>query len=185
MLPFFGSLCRWISPPSSLAISRLMDSPRPVPPYLRAVEPSACWNASKMMRCLSFGMPMPVSVTEKASTCRERLSTSWSNRFSRSASATFILTLPSSVNLKALDRRFFSTCCRRCGSVRMCRGVPGATSTEKASPFWSATGRKARSMNWLSSARTMSRGSTCIFPASTLERSRISLMRLSRSPPDA
>ena len=46
---------RWISPPSSRAISRLMDRPRPVPPYLRLVVPSACWNASKMMLLLVLG----------------------------------------------------------------------------------------------------------------------------------
>ena len=34
-----------------------------MPPYLRDVEPSACWNASKMICCLSGEMPMPVSVT--------------------------------------------------------------------------------------------------------------------------
>ncbi len=45
---------------------RLIERPRPVPPYLRLVVPSACWKASKMMRCLSEGMPMPVSETEKA-----------------------------------------------------------------------------------------------------------------------
>ena len=28
----------------------------------------ACWNASKMIRCLSAGMPMPVSVTRNATT---------------------------------------------------------------------------------------------------------------------
>ena len=50
-----------ISPPSSRAISRLIDRPRPVPPYLRLVVPSACWKASKMICCLSGGMPMPVS----------------------------------------------------------------------------------------------------------------------------
>ena len=49
-------------------ISRLIDRPRPVPPYLRLVVPSACWKASKMMRCLSSGMPMPVSSTTKAMT---------------------------------------------------------------------------------------------------------------------
>ena len=35
--------------------SRLMARPRPVPPYLRLVLPSACWNASKMICCLSGG----------------------------------------------------------------------------------------------------------------------------------
>ena len=48
-----GALCKRISPPSSRASSRLIERPRPVPPYLRLVVPSACWNASKMMRCFS------------------------------------------------------------------------------------------------------------------------------------
>ena len=34
----------WSSPPSNLAISRLIESPKPVPPYLRLVVPSA-WVA--------------------------------------------------------------------------------------------------------------------------------------------
>ena len=38
-----------ISPPSRRASSRLMDRPSPVPPYSRLVDPSACWNASKMI----------------------------------------------------------------------------------------------------------------------------------------
>ena len=60
--------CTRISPPSRRAISRLIERPRPVPPYLRAVVPSACWNASKISRSLSSGMPMPVSITENAIT---------------------------------------------------------------------------------------------------------------------
>ena len=39
-----------------------------MPPYLRLVDVSACWNGSKMIWCLSGGMPMPVSRTEKKST---------------------------------------------------------------------------------------------------------------------
>jgi hypothetical protein len=61
VLPRPGVLCTVSSPPSRRVISRLIESPRPVPPYLRLVVPSACWNASKMMRCFSSGMPMPVS----------------------------------------------------------------------------------------------------------------------------
>ena len=60
------------SPPSRPAISREIARPRPVPPYLRLVEPSACWNASKISRCLSCGMPMPVSVTANAMTSLPR-----------------------------------------------------------------------------------------------------------------
>ena len=56
---------------------------------------------------------------------------------------------------------------------------------KRASPFWSATGRKLRSTNSSISAIWTVRGSICILPASTLERSRISLMRARRSPPEA
>ena len=68
VLPLPAMLLRRISPPSRCASSRLMASPRPVPPYLRAVPASACWNASKMIRCFSGGMPMPVSLTENSTT---------------------------------------------------------------------------------------------------------------------
>ncbi len=41
--------------------------PRPVPPYLRVVDASACVKALKMVANLSSGMPIPVSLTEKRS----------------------------------------------------------------------------------------------------------------------
>ena len=59
--PGFDRTCS--SPPSSRAISRLIERPRPVPPYLRLVVPSACRNGSKISFCFSSGMPMPVSLT--------------------------------------------------------------------------------------------------------------------------
>ena len=62
VLPCAGVLTSLISPPSSVASSRLIASPRPVPPYLRLVPASACWNASKISRCFSGAMPMPVSL---------------------------------------------------------------------------------------------------------------------------
>src|SRR5258708_643937 len=65
---FRAALRNWISPPSRLANSRLIASLRPVPPYLRLVPASACWKASKMIRCLSDGIPIPVSVTSKVTT---------------------------------------------------------------------------------------------------------------------
>ena len=54
-------------PPSMRASSLEIDSPSPVPPYLRLVVPSACWNASKIISSLPAGMPMPVSRTANAS----------------------------------------------------------------------------------------------------------------------
>ncbi len=70
VLPSPGVLTRWISPPSRRAISREIDRPSPVPPYVRSTDPSACWNASKMTRCLSGSIPTPVSRTENATTRR-------------------------------------------------------------------------------------------------------------------
>ena len=39
-----------------------------MPPYLRLVLASACWKASKMIRCFSGGIPMPVSETSNDTT---------------------------------------------------------------------------------------------------------------------
>ena len=67
-----GDATKRISP-SNRAISRLIASPNPVPPKLRLVLPSACWNTSKMICCLSGGIPMAVSVTKNSSTEAARL----------------------------------------------------------------------------------------------------------------
>src|SRR5690606_21146804 len=48
VLPSPSVLRTVISPSNSAAICRQIESPRPVPPYLRLVVPSACWNASKI-----------------------------------------------------------------------------------------------------------------------------------------
>ena len=119
VLPLPGVLSTRISPPSSRAISRLIERPRPVPPNLRLVVPSACWNASKISCCLSFGMPMPVSLhleRDHAALARDR---ACGSRTAASASARWIdsVTPPCSVNLNAFDSRFLSTCCSRWPSV--------------------------------------------------------------------
>ena len=100
------------------AISRLIDSPRPVPPNLRLVVPSACWNASKISCCLSFAMPMPVSVTANAITVSALVERSrFANRLPFSAARIVSVTPPCSVNLNAFESRFLSTCCSRWPSV--------------------------------------------------------------------
>ena len=75
VLPWPGTLTSRISPPSSVASSRLIARPRPVPPYLRLVPASACWNASKISRCFSGAMPMPVSDTSIATALGAKRST--------------------------------------------------------------------------------------------------------------
>ena len=107
VLPRPGVLSSVISPPSNLASSRLMARPRPVPPYLREVLPSACWNASKITRCLSSGMPMPVSLTRNATTPGARPSAGWSLLQPCVTGVASSMTVPFSVNLKAFDSRFF------------------------------------------------------------------------------
>ena len=54
--------------PPIISTSRLqIVSPRPVPPYLRVVEPSACVNGWNIRAACSGVMPMPVSRTENSS----------------------------------------------------------------------------------------------------------------------
>ena len=118
MLPRPGVDDSRISPPSSRDNSRLIASPSPVPPYLRLVQPSACWNASKMICCLSDGMPMPVSDTAKQITSAARFSSSLSGvhplraRLHASASPA-----PWCVNLNAFESRFLMICWSRLASV--------------------------------------------------------------------
>ena len=73
-----------------------MDSPNPVPPYLRVVLVSACWNSSKMRPIASSVMPMPVSVTATA-------------RRPASVRADTVI-VPLCVNLAALPSRLMTIC---------------------------------------------------------------------------
>jgi hypothetical protein len=86
------------SPPGSRrpagARSRGDGEAQAVPPYFRLVVPSACWNASKISRCLSFGMPMPVSLTAKAITSLRLVQRRVAEAAARSASRIVSLTSP-------------------------------------------------------------------------------------------
>ena len=94
VLPTPGVLSTRISPPNNRAISRLIERPSPVPPYLRLVAPSACWNDSKISRCLSFAMPIPVSLTANAITAVALSSDGLANRRPRSAARIVRFTCP-------------------------------------------------------------------------------------------
>ena len=118
VLPVPGVLSTRISPPSRRAISRLIERPSPVPPNLRLVVPSACWNASKISCCLSFAMPMPVSLhRERDHRLRLVERCGWRSGFPFSAFRIVSVTPPFSVNLNAFESRFLSTCCSRWPSV--------------------------------------------------------------------
>ena len=101
-----------------------------------------------------------------------------------SASSILSMTLPSSVNLNAFERRFLITCCRRCSSVSIVGGTfAPCTSISKFSSWSSATGRNDRSTKSRTSESFTSVTLTSMRPASTLDRSRMSLIRSSRSEP--
>ena len=90
-----SSLCRWMSPPIICAKRRLITSPRPVPPYLREVEGSACENDWNRRRCWSGASPMPVSATANSIHGSPWMRTAW----------TWSATVPSCVNFAALLSR--------------------------------------------------------------------------------
>ena len=149
-LPRPGSLSTSSRPPIAPTIRDAIASPRPVPPYSRVVEPSACANASKISRCFSGGMPMPVSLTEKASVDASlrparRLATSTS-------------TSPAAVNLIALPTRLTITCRSRAASPTTSGGTSGATRETSSSPFWCARTPRVRSVSPMSSRRSNGSG---------------------------
>ena len=124
-----------------------------------------------MLCCCSLAMPIPVSVTAKLTVPS---SPGWIDRVTR----------PLSVNLIALDSRFFKTCSSRCGSVSMVRATAGATSTANARCLSSARGwNTCRRLPTSRSTATVS-GRISTWPASILDRSRMSLIRFSRSLPE-
>ena len=158
-----------MSPPSRRARSREIESPSPVPPYLRWVLPSAWRKASKIRSCWLSAMPMPVSCTAKA--------TPPASRETRNE------TSPLSVNLSALESRFFRIWPRRCPSVFRCEGTSSPMPNESASPFCFACGSSVLTSPSTAAASGMFSRCTSTLPASIFERSRMSLMSVSRSLP--
>ena len=88
---------------------------------------------------------MPVSLTLKAMTCSAPSSDSASDDQPETAGAIEIETLPTCVNLNALESRFLMICCSRLMSVTMVRGSAGSSATLKSTFLVSATCRKVRS----------------------------------------
>jgi hypothetical protein len=87
------------------------------------------------------------------------------------------------VNFRAFDSRFFRICCTRCSSVVRASGAPWSTVTAKFSACWSAIGRNTCSRSSHSDCTFTGAMAMSIFPASTFDRSRMSLIRLRRSLP--
>ncbi|MNI89324.1 hypothetical protein D3C73_1467140 [compost metagenome] len=99
------------------------------------------------------------------------------------AVATLRLTLPFSVNFTALDNRFLITCSRRWRSVKTIAGEPGCTSIRNSRCLSAANGSNMPRKPSTRRATLVVSGRTSNLPASTLEMSRMSLIRLSKSLP--
>ena len=168
--PTPGSLATPISPPMSCTRRRQMDRPRPVPPNRRVVEASACVNASNNTSSLSAAMPMPVSRTSKRTVASASPS---STRLTDTA------TSPLSVNLMALPTRLVRTCRSRPGSPRSADGTSASTSAVSSSPLPCACSAGRSQVSSTVRRRSKSRVSSSSFPASILEKSRMSLMIVS------
>mmetsp|Transcript_33135 Transcript_33135/g.84644 ORF Transcript_33135/g.84644 Transcript_33135/m.84644 type:complete len:233 (-) Transcript_33135:568-1266(-) len=91
-------LCTSTEPPWILHTSATMESPRPMPSYLRLSEESCCWNGSKMCESFAFITPMPVSSIAMVTVS------------ALSSDVAKIFTWPSLVNLKAFCRRWYTIC---------------------------------------------------------------------------
>ena len=160
-----------------------MDRPRPVPPYLRLVLPSACRKASKMVPGFSSGMPMPMSCTAMQMASLAAAMPSGSSSSGPGLEMERV-TAPLSVNLKAFESRLRRICCSRCMSVNRLPGRFGPCSTLKATPLSAAMPLKTRCRSEIMEEMGISPRCSSTLPASTLERSRISLISLRRSAPE-
>ena len=99
VLPCPGVLVTPTSPPIRCTSWRLIAKPKPVPPYFRVVELSACSNDWNRRCCCSTFKPMPVSRTSK-----HKCALSPRASVARVVLCTINCTLPFSVNLMALLR---------------------------------------------------------------------------------
>ena len=115
--PAWLSTHRW----PSIISAKLCEivRPRPVPPYRRVEEESACEKASKIDFCLSAGIPIPLSKTEKRNSAVSGLA---------SRRLTTIPISPLFVNLIALSSKFSRTCFSLKGSPIRSSGTLSAIS---------------------------------------------------------
>ncbi len=169
VLPSPFSLSAKISPFISSAKFLLIVRPRPVPPNWRVTEVSAWANGSKMLSSWVFEIPIPESRT-------------WICNRLGSESRRLIVTRtpPSEVNLIALPTKFVRICRILCGSLMIVSGIGVAELKSNwidfSAAFPESTWKTSRIiwMGW------QGMFSISTLPASTFERSRMSLIRSRR-----
>ena len=168
-------------PSMSSARRRLIASPRPVPPYRRAIDASAWLNDLNSRPSRSGGMPMPVSLTAISTSQRERSVPSPSTTGWPESSTS---TSPRSVNFTALVSRLSTTCRMRPRSPRRAGGRLGDVTRRRPIPFARAVGARTASAAATVSSTENGSDSSSNRPASIFEKSRMSLMIVSSASPD-
>mmetsp|Transcript_95792 Transcript_95792/g.139923 ORF Transcript_95792/g.139923 Transcript_95792/m.139923 type:complete len:214 (+) Transcript_95792:2562-3203(+) len=150
-------------------------SPSPVPPYVRVVDESTCEKRLNSFFCPSSEMPIPESYTLNRNVTCDAVNSSVS---------TTTYTCPLFVNLIPFDRRFSRICLSRSGSPSTAVDTVGSRYEHISSPFpraLEATESTASSMTCRTSNCTEESSN---LPASTLVRSKMSLMRISSDSDD-
>ena len=161
-------------PPISSTSCFEIDRPRPVPPYLRVVEPSPWVKGEKSAWSRSGGMPMPVSRTSKRSVA---LSPSAAGEGDPDGD------LAPLGELDGVADEVESICRSRPGSPRREGGTSASTRQTSSRPFSCALGASSSTTSSTVVGRSKSRISSSSLPASIFEKSRMSLMSDSRASP--
>ena len=112
-------------PPIKLTRPRQIASPSPLPSTEWTVVLSTRLNSLKSSACLLFGIPIPVSLTER---CTMAVSPTRDADSSRT-------TPPSPVNFTAFPKRLMSSCFIRMVSPTRTEGTSGSMVTVKESSF--------------------------------------------------
>src|SRR5581483_5036841 len=120
-LPRPGALSSSSLPDINCTSLAEMERPSPVPPNSRVVEVSAWEKASKILRCFSGGMPMPVSETMKRIAIPPTSDGALSAR---------MLISPSFVNLTAFPAKLIRICRNLVGSPLITSGISGSMDQE-------------------------------------------------------
>ena len=172
-LPRPAWLSTWMSPPITRTNCRLMARPSPVPPTRYFASPT-CSKGRKIFSMSFRAIPTPLSSTSKRNTA------SWLLRL---IMRTRKLTSPRSVNFTALLNRLSNTWRKRRSSARKLGGRSAAMSHRKASIFSSTLTRMMSATTRMNSCTTTGAATRSILPASTLARSRMSLISASSCSP--
>ena len=174
VLPLPKELSTPISPPITSVSLREIASPSPVPPYRRVVEASACENDSKSLRWSAASIPIPVSRTSKRT-----------RTFADSCSTSFTLmtTSPEGVNFTAFEARLSRICLMRPASPTSIAGTSGRQYAISSRPLACAASARRTASSSTRVRGLKGAGSRSTLPASSFEKSRMSLIRVSRASP--